>query len=226
MQNWSPSPASQAREIQLKGSIELLWNHVDMHPVEGSGESRASSDIQTFRIIRGPIHFTVWISSRPFVLWSVAVSCWWLALCTRVPWWLFPMYPRVFRLKSVIQLCAEFIVGDAIDIRFALVDFLPQAETKAIPWSMALLRHTTPAKQDYATCATHAWDFGFSNPISVRHRRMHQCDIATLFMFHFPSNRTSFHKWLIFINCNIYWFVNTKFPYMGFPSIKMCMKSL
>ena len=40
-------PAPQARDIQLKGSIELSRNHVDMHPVEDSGESRAPSDIQT-----------------------------------------------------------------------------------------------------------------------------------------------------------------------------------
>ena len=63
-----PLPAPEAREIQLKGSIELSRNHVDMHPLEGSGESRASSDIPPFRIIRGPIHFTVWISPRPFML--------------------------------------------------------------------------------------------------------------------------------------------------------------
>ena len=71
---WPPSPAPQAREIQLKGSIELSRNHVDMHPVKGSGESRASSDISPFRIIRGPIHIAVWISPRPFMLRSAALS--------------------------------------------------------------------------------------------------------------------------------------------------------
>ena len=45
---------SSSRAIQLKESIELSWNHVDMRPLEGSGESRASLDIQTFRIIWGP----------------------------------------------------------------------------------------------------------------------------------------------------------------------------
>ena len=56
------SYSGKARSID----IELSRNHADMHSVEGSGESRALSDLQTFGTIRGPVHFTVRISSRPF----------------------------------------------------------------------------------------------------------------------------------------------------------------
>ena len=40
-----PAPLPWIR--YCKGSIELSRNHVDMHPVEGTGESRASLDKQT-----------------------------------------------------------------------------------------------------------------------------------------------------------------------------------